>query len=187
MLVFISSSIFKLLIGIVLLQAATGMLVVVALRTDNAEVWLLLVLLALTLGLLTAFWFASIITHARKEASAQIREGFSREREKIRIRAEREKTKVMEKSHQRLIKERSRSQAKSNTLSTGLLAGALALGGILVFTQFFTFGLLLITTASGAIGGYLLRSRQAVLSRKHKQSLESKQAQKPVERISGDW
>ncbi len=150
------------------MQTATGILVVVALRTQDREVWLLFLLLALTLCMITAFWFASIITHAKKEAVAQLREGFSREREKIRVRAEREKSKVIEKSHQRIIKDRSRTQAKANTKSAALFTGTLALGGILVFTQFFTFGLLLMSTAGGAFGGYLLRSRQIFLSRKQK-------------------
>ncbi|MEN8180096.1 MAG: hypothetical protein ABFS39_15950 [Pseudomonadota bacterium] len=181
------SGIFKFLTGILLVQAATGILVVVALRTESREVWLLFVLLALTLCLLTAFWFASIITHAKKDAVAQMREGFSREREKIRVRAEREKSKVIEKSHQQIIKDRSRTQAKANTKSATLFAGVLALGGILVFTQFFTFGLLLMSTAGGAIAGYLMRSRQVFLSRRQKPSLESKQTEKHiVGKVSSD-
>lgn len=182
------SGIFKFLTGILLVQTATGILVVVALRTDNREAWLLFVLLALTLCLLTAFWFASIITHAKKDATAQIREGFSREREKIRVRAEREKSKVIEKSHRQIIKDRSRTQAKANTKSGALFVGVLALGGIMVFTQFFTFGLLIMTTAGGALAGYLMRSRQIVLSRRQKPSLESGKTEKQIgERVSGDW
>lgn len=184
---FSSSGIFKFLTGILLLQIATGILVILALRTENREIWLLFVLLALTLCLLTVFWFASIITHAKKDAMAQLQEGFSREREKIRIRAEREKSKVIEKSHQRIIKDRSRTQAKANTKSGAMFAGVLTLGVILVFTQFFTFGLLLMTTAGGAIAGYLMRSRQVILSRKQKPSLESADIVKHIgKQASGD-
>ena len=152
MLGFGSTGLFKFLIGILLVQTATGILVVAALRTDNRELWLLFVLLALTLCLLSAFWFASISSHARKDAVAQVREGFSREREKIRIRAEREKSRVMEKSHQRIIKDRRLTQAKANTKSGVLLAGTLALGGVMLFTQFLTIGLLLMAAAGGALG-----------------------------------
>jgi hypothetical protein len=174
------SNIFKFLAGILLVQAATGILVVVGLRTENPEVWLLLILLGLTLGLLSAFWFASITHHARKEATAEVREGFSREREKIRVRAEREKSRLMEKSHQRLIKERGRFQTRSNIKSGALFAGVLALGGILAFTQFFTFGLLLMTTAGGALGGYLLHSRRILPGRKQRPSLESRPSEKTI-------
>ena len=83
------SGLFKFLIGILLVQVATGILVVVAMRMENPELWILFGLLALTLCLISAFWFTSIITHAKQDAVAQIREDFSREREKIRVRAER--------------------------------------------------------------------------------------------------
>lgn len=167
------SNLLKFLIGILLMQAATAILVVVALRMENQEVWFLLTLIGLALGLTTAFWFASMVSHAQKEATAQIKEGFSREREKIRLRAEREKSKLMEKNHQRIIKDRDRSQVKSNIRSGTLLVGIVALGGILAFTQFFTFGLLLMTTAGGGLAGYLLRSRQLLPGRKQKQAVES--------------
>lgn len=182
------SGLIKFLTGILLVQSATGLLVAVALRVDNHEIWILCLLLALTLCLITAFWFTSLIAHARKDATSQVREGFSREREKIRVRAEREKSKLMERSHQQIIKERNRSQTKGKTLSTTLFAGLLALGGTLIFTQFFTFGLLLMTTAGGALAGYLLRSRQTLLGRRQRPSLESGQTEKQIgERVSGDW
>jgi len=179
------SGIFKFLAGILLVQLATGMLVMVGLRSESREVWLLLALLGLTLGLLSAFWFASITHHARKEATAQVREGFSREREKIRLRAEREKSRLMEKNHQRLIKEKDRHQTRSNLKSGALFAGVLALGGILAFTQFFTFGLLLMTTAGGALGGYLLHSRQALLGRRQKTPMKSIQVEKTIGEQAG--
>ena len=181
------SGVFRFLAGIVLVQLSTGMLVVVGLRTESREIWLLLGLLALTLGLLSAFWFASITHHAKKEATAQVREGFSREREKIRVRAEREKSRLMEKNHQRLIKERDRNQTRSNVKSGALFAGVVALGGILIFTQFFTFGLLLMTTAGGALGGYLLHSRQALLGRRQKLALKNIRNEKIIgEQASGE-
>lgn len=169
-------------IGIVLVQAATGILVMVAMNADNRQAWLLLALLALTFGLITAFWFASIMSHARQDATARLREGFSREREKIKVRAEKEKTKVMEKSHQQIIKERSRVQAKANTKTGAMFAAVLALGGIMVFTQFVTFGLLLMSAAGGALGGYLLRSRQLTTGSGQKALLPLKKDRKLLEK-----
>jgi Flp pilus assembly protein TadB len=171
-----------------LVQTATGILVLVGLRTESHEVWLLLILLALTLGLLSAFWFSSITHHAKKEATAQIQEGFSREREKIRVRAEREKSRMMEKNHQRFIKERDRFQTRSNIKSGALFAGVLTLGGILAFTQFFTFGMLLMTTAVGALSGYLLHSRQLLPGRRQKPFLESRPTEKTIgEKVRGKF
>jgi hypothetical protein len=174
------SGVFKFLTGILLVQIATGMLVVVALRSDHPEIWLLCGLLALTLGLLTVFWFSSITSQVKKEVRAQIREEFSREREKIRVRAEREKSKLMEKSHQRIIKERSRTRTQANLKSGALLTGVLGLGGILIFTQFFTVGLLLMMTAGGALAGYLMRSRQLLPGRNKKLTADRARAEKQI-------
>ena len=162
------TSIVKFFIGILLVQSATGMLVFAALRTEKQELWMLFILLALTLCLLTALWFASLVSHARRDARSQLQENFSREREKIRLKAEREKSKVIEKSHQRIIRDRSLTQAKSTIKSGAWLGGVLILGGIMIFTQFFTFGLLLMATAGGGLGGYLLHARQYRLTRPRK-------------------
>jgi len=180
------SGLFKFLTGILLVQVATGLLVAAALRTQQQELWLLFLLLALTLCLITAFWFASVTQHAKRDATARVREGFSREREKIRVRAEREKAKLIEKSQQRIIKDRSRTQAKANAKSAVLLTGVAVLGGIMVFTQFITFGLLLMATAGGALGGYLLRSRQLTLSRKRPTPLRVGPAQGQLEERTRD-
>jgi len=157
------SGIFRFLAGILLVQAATALLVVTAIRLDTREGWLLLGLFALTLGLVTAFWFGTIASHAHHEASARLREQFSREREKIRVRAEREKTRVIQKSQQQLEKDRRRTQAKANTRVTLMFTGLAAAGGLMVFTQFMTFGLLLMTGAGGALAGYMLRLKQQML------------------------
>ena len=134
------SGIFRYLAGILLVQVATALLVVTAIRLDTREAWLLLGLFALTLGLVTAFWFGTIASHAHQEATARLREQFSRERERIKVRAEREKTKVIQKSQQQLEKERRKTQAKANTRVTLMFTGLVAAGGLMVFTQFMTFG-----------------------------------------------
>ena len=175
------SSLFKFLTGIALVQLATAMLVLLAMRTDDQQMWLLILLLTLTLCLITAFWFGSIVNHAKKDALTQMQENFSREREKIRVRAEQEKTRVIEKSHQKIIKDRSLTQAKANTKTAVMFAGVLTLGGILAFTQFFTFGLLLISTTGGALSGYLFRSRQLFLAQKQKPVLSVSDSNKRIQ------
>jgi hypothetical protein len=160
------SDLIKFLLGLLLVQTATGVQVLAALRSENREIWLLFALLSLTLGSLAALWFTSIVNHARKDATARVKDDFSREREKIRLRAEREKTRVIEKSHQQIIKARDRSQAKANVKVGASFAGVLALGGIMLFSQFFTLGMLLMTTAGGALAGYSFRARQEHLNRK---------------------
>lgn len=164
------TSVFRFLVGLVLLQAATALLVVTALRLGSGEAWALLGLLALALSLLTALWFSSIVAHARHEATTRVREQFSREREKIRVRAERDKTRVIQKSQQQMEKDRRRVQARANTRVTLMFTGLVAAGGLMVFTQFMTFGLLLMTGAGGALAGYMLRIKQQLLPRRNAQS-----------------
>lgn len=177
---FTLSGVFKYLFGILLLQAATGLLVVAALRTDSREVWVLLGLFALILSILAALWFVSISTHTHKDTLNHMKEEFLREREKIRVRAEREKTRVIEKSHQRIIRDRNRTRGKSNMkLGAASLVGVLAVGGVMLFTQFLTIGMLLMTTAGAALAGYALRTRQEI-GRKEKQSLGSKPPEKLI-------
>lgn len=157
------SGIFRFLAGILLVQLATALLVVAALRMDSRQAWLLLGLFGLTLGVITAFWFGTIAAHAHQQATARLREQFSREREKIRVRAEREKARVVQKSQQQLEKDRRKVQARANTRTTLMFTGLVAAGGLMVFTQFMTFGLLLMTGAGGALAGYMLRIKQQVL------------------------
>ena len=163
------SGIFRFLAGILLVQIATALLVVTAMRMDTPQAWLLLGLFAFTLGLVTAFWFGSIAAHVHQEATARLREQFSREREKIRVRAEREKTRVIQKSQQQLEKDRRRTRAKANSRVTLMFTGLVAAGGLMVFTQFMTFGLLLMTGAGGALAGYMLRIKQQMLPRRKAQ------------------
>ena len=154
------SSLLRFLAGIFLVQVATGLLVYSGLRTDQAESWLLFSVLALLVGALSSFWFASVAGHLCKDQLVREREGFSREREQIRVRAEREKTKVIKQSHQQITKERNRVQSKA-TMKVGVaFAGAVGLGLVMMLTQFVTLGLLTVTTAGGAVGGYLYRGRR---------------------------
>ena len=100
------SILFKFLVGILLIQGAAALLVYAALKSDHMQVWLLFGAFALIMGFLAAFWFTSIASHLSKDAIARARESFSREREQIRVKAEREKTRVIKQSHQQIAKER---------------------------------------------------------------------------------
>jgi len=160
MLPFSLTSFLKYLIGVLFVQGVTVLLVVTAYRTDLERTGLLLLLLNLAIGALTAFWFTSMAAGARRQALSQAQVGFAREREKIRVRAEREKAKEVKSSRQWVSQER-RGAAQGGNLKTGLvLGGAAGLGMVMVLMQFATLGLLALTTAGGAALGYGLRARQ---------------------------
>lgn len=160
MLPFSLTSLFKYLLGVLFIQGVTVLLVVTAYRTDLEKTGLLFLLLNLAIGALTAFWFTSMAEGVRKQALTRAQEGFAREREKIRVRAEKEKTKEVKNSQRRVDREKQRAQ-KGGIRKTGLMiGGAAGLGVFMVLTQFVTLGLLTLTTAGGAALGYGLRARQ---------------------------
>jgi len=160
MLPFSLTSFFKYLIGVLFVQSVTVLLVVIAGRTDLGRTGLLFLLLNLAIGALTAFWFTTLAEGTRKQSLSRAREGFAREREKLRVRAEREKARGIKSSRQRVSRERQRART-GNNLKTGLLlGGAVGLGAVMVLTQFVTLGLLTLTTAGGAAVGYGLRARR---------------------------
>jgi len=160
--------VFKFLIGILLLQVATALLTYTALMTDLQQTAWLFAALAATLGLLVALWFDSVIGSVKEQAVARQHKRHAREREKLRIRAEKDKAK--------LAKQRKRSSGGA-TLKTGLaVGGTVGVGVALMFAQLMTLGLLTISAAGGAALGYGVRSRQEKMIR----AREQKQAERLV-------
>lgn len=131
-------------------------------------------------GFIASLWFASIASQTRKDAIAHVREGFFREREKIRVRAEKDKTKEIKRSHQQIIKETSRVRSKANFKTGAAFMGLMGIGAVMLFTQFVTVGLLTLSTAGGALVGYGVRVRQNYLSNKRKENQQNISTIKPA-------
>ena len=169
----------KYLPGILIIQVATVAMTLAAIKSGDQELWLAELLLALIIGLVTAFWFASIASHAKKDALAHAKDTFSKEREKLRVNAERKQTRLIRKSHEEIRKETNRAHARSSfKLGAGFI-GIVAAGSLMIFSQFLTLGLLTLAVGGGALGGYLMRVRQEVISR-HKQAFAISDGRKPV-------
>lgn len=149
--------------GIILVQAVTAIVVFAAGDLAEPSDWALLAA-CLAISVFAAFWFAAISSHASREAVARAREGFLREREKIKVRAEKEKTKLVEQSQRRISRETNQVQAKANFKVGAALVGAVAVGGVMMLTQFFSLGLVLLSGSGGALAGYLARMRQETRS-----------------------
>jgi len=156
----------KYLLGILIIQAATVAMTLAAIKSGDQKLWLAVLLLAMILGLVTAFWFDSIASHAKKDALANAKDEFSKEREKLRVNAERQKTRLIRKSHEEIRKETNRAHARSSfKLGAGFI-GIVAAGSLMIFSQLLTLGLLTLAVGGGALGGYLMRARQEVVSRR---------------------
>jgi len=160
MLPFSLTNFIKYLIGVLFVQGVTVLLVVTAYRTDLERTGLLFLVLNLAIGTLTAFWFTSMAEGVRRQALSRAKEGFAREREKLRVHAEREKAKQVRNSQRRISREKQRAQPGGNLKTSLMLGGAAGLGVVMVLAQFVTLGLLTLTTAGGAALGYGLRARQ---------------------------
>ncbi|MGB8336168.1 MAG: hypothetical protein WCE56_16865 [Desulfobacterales bacterium] len=150
----------KFIPGILLLQVTTIALVLIAPADLQNWGWLRLAVPVLIVGFLTAFWFGSVAAHQREDKISRLKELHAKERETIRVNAERAKTKLIKQSQHKTMQEVRRSSTRAN-IKVGLaFAGAAALGGLLVLTQFMSLGLLTLATVGGALGGYTLRFRQ---------------------------
>ncbi len=154
-------SLLRFLPGILVLQISTATLVYALMMPESHDaLWIPVTVLGGVVSLLSALWFGSIAEHVKKDALASAKTTHARERENLVVTAEIDKRAALEKSHQRILRETARAQSQAYwRLGLGL-TGLLALGGIMVAIEFMTVGLLMMATAGGALGGYVLRSRQ---------------------------
>ena len=149
----------KFIPGILLLQVITVALVLIAPADFENWGWLRLAIPVLIAGLLTAFWFGSIAAHQRKDEINRLKVYHAKEREIIRVKTERAKTKLVKQSQRKTLREARRSSMRANFKIGLAFAGAAGLGGFLILTQFMSLGVLTLTAVGGALGGYTLRLR----------------------------
>jgi hypothetical protein len=155
-------SLIRFLVGILLLQGVTGLLVYTALNTDWQSTWPLFLLLGGSIGVLVALWFSAMVGADRRHAVARASERFSKEREQIRVKAEQQRTKDV-RTQERLAAKAAKGGGlgRGLTLKSGArVGGAVGVGTAMLLTQFVTLGLLTIATAGGAALGYGVRARQ---------------------------
>ena len=150
----------KFIPGILLLQVITIALVLIAPADLGNWGWLRLTIPVLIAGFLTAFWFGSIAAYQRKDEISRLKEYHAKERETIRVNAERTKSKLIKQAQRKTIQEVRRSSTRANIKVWLVLAGSIGLGGLLLLTQYMSLGLLTLSTVGGALGGYILCNRQ---------------------------
>ncbi len=179
----------KFLLGVIVVQLVTLSLffAVTGTELENTQLMLTIGLLEVLFSVLAAFWFSSIARQRHRDELESVKEAHAREREKIRVNAERQKSRILNKSHKQMLKETRRAHAGANLKVGAAFAGALALGAVMLSTQFVTFGLLILTTAGGGLAGYLARGKQIALSAKKGLILPKQQKighEKPPKKLS---
>ena len=161
-------SLFKFLPGLVILQVATAALLINADASAHGANWALIGAAGAIIALLVGLWFSSLADHLKKDALAQVREDFARERERFLVAAEADKRTIVEESHNRIVEETNRAHAKANFKLGAALVAMLGFAGVLLYIELVTLALVTITTAGGALAGYVVRARQDSLALKKK-------------------
>ncbi|WPD22904.1 MAG: hypothetical protein SD837_22320 [Candidatus Electrothrix scaldis] len=180
--------------GIFLLQAVTGGLAYLLITGGSSiENNLLFALIALDIAfiLLMALWFSSLARQNNFAAMESLKEAHAKEREKLRVNAERQKNRLVNKKHKEILRETKRAYAMANIKAGTVVTGLVVLGGVLLYTQFITFGSMLLTAGGGGLLGYLARAKQENLFRRGPSSLSElspkateKQEQKKLTKTS---
>ena len=156
--------------GILLVQIVTLAIFWVNLDATGQTLWLQAGFPSALIAVVTALWLASIGRADAERASVKLRLDHARDREKLQLDAERSKAKVLERSFKEMRKQERRVSRRANVKVGLAFIGVTAAGVLLLITELFTLGLMTITTASGAMGGYLLRMRQSRIDSSHRAS-----------------
>ena len=151
---------FRFLIGIIIIQLSTVALVFLAPAELRGLGWLRLIIPIALMGVFAAFWFNSIANHKSKDEVSKLQESHAREREKLQVNAERAKTRIMKKTQQQIARDAKITHGKANFKVGATLAAAVGFGALMLLTEMLTLGLITMTTAGGALGGYLYRGRK---------------------------
>jgi len=155
----------KYFLAIFLIQIIAAALALLAPNDLQATDWLRLAIPLLLISIVAAFWFNSMASHLRKDHIARADRRFAKEREKIRVNAERAKTRVVKQAQKDIAREAKTTHAKANFKVGAAFAGAIGAGALMLLIGSMTLGLSILTTAGGALGGYLYRARKEVHSK----------------------
>ncbi|MGV6816356.1 MAG: hypothetical protein ACWA44_03685 [Thiotrichales bacterium] len=146
--------------GLVIVQLAAIALTLLFPTPATLEEWLRLLLVSSMVTVLVAFWFDALAKHASKDKIAKAAENFAKEREELRVKAEKEKTRVVKETQKQIAKETFKVNSRANLKVGAALTGVAGIGALLVFTQFMSLGLVALAGAGGGLAGYVTRVRQ---------------------------
>lgn len=146
--------------GLIIAQLSAIALLILFPPPQTMEEWLRLLLVSGMVTVLVAFWFDALSKHASKDRLAKVAEGYAKEREELRVKAEKEKTRVVKETQKQIAKETFKVNSRANVKVGAALTGVAGIGALLVFTQFMSLGLVALAGAGGGLAGYITRVRQ---------------------------
>ncbi|MEN8199220.1 MAG: hypothetical protein ABFR63_04000 [Thermodesulfobacteriota bacterium] len=158
---------FKFFIGIIISQLAAVALFYTALQTDPDNSRSLLLIAGADLGfiVLISLWFNTISRQCHHQEMESVKEAHAREREEIKVNAERQKTRLINKSNKELLRRTRQADRMANVKITAGFAVLGAAGVFLLTSQFATLGMFLLTGAGSGLAGYFIRTRQEMTAR----------------------
>ncbi len=149
--------------GVLLIQAISLVVLWVNIGSDvllGPDLLVKVLLPLLLLAVTTALWFDSIARNRAADMIAKLKERHARDREKLQVETQKEKSKVIKDAHKEIVREQRRVNSKAN-MKVGVAFFAAAGAGILMLiTELVTFGMMTLMTAGGALSGYLFRGRR---------------------------
>ncbi|HIP80036.1 MAG TPA: hypothetical protein EYH07_16450 [Kiloniellaceae bacterium] len=151
---------FRFIPGILLIQAITFAFALFRPEALQGWGWAGYAAVLGSLGILTALWFGAIAAHLRKDEIARLKDQFAQEREKLKVSAERAKTRVVKQAQKEIHRQTRRTSAQANFKVGAAIAAAVGAGGLMILSQFITLGVITLATSGGALAGYLFRVRQ---------------------------
>ncbi|NEX23147.1 hypothetical protein G3480_23090 [Thiorhodococcus mannitoliphagus] len=170
-------SFIRFLIGISLLQGLTVLLVYTALSTDWRTTWPLFTALGASIGVVVALWFNTIVFADRHRVVSKVSERYSKEREKIRVRAEQQRVKETRDSERKAAKAQKRASAGMSLKTGVVVGGTVGVGVAMMLAQFMTLGFATLAAAGGAAVGYAVRGRQEKLLSSRRLAMQERRLQ----------
>ena len=156
---------FKFLPGILLIQLGTAGLVFIGINwLHEPQLIIVLIAFAIIFAVLTTFWFGSIVSNLHNSTHAKLQAKHAKDRERILLKAERDKAKISSKSFQQVDKASKNAHAKANFKVGAAVAVAVGAGGIMILSQLFTVGVMILIASGSGLAGYLTRVRQERLT-----------------------
>jgi len=164
---------FRFLPGIIVIQIISASLAYIAINWSlDAQQIILLCVFSVIIAILTTFWFGSIAHQTHQSGYAKLKEKHAKDREKLLLKAEREKARIHSKKSKEIDSTAKSAIAKANFKVGLAVAAAVGVGGIMIMSQLVTVGMMMFVASGSGLAGYLARSKQESLSKSKLISLD---------------
>jgi len=151
----------KFFLAIVFIQIITITLIYISPTRLNDIDYLRLTIPLLFIAMLMAFWLNSLAGHGKKDVVDKMKDSFAKEREEIRVKAEKN-----------IAKEAKVTHAKANFKVGAAFAGVVGVGALFILAQMMTAALLTLSAAGGAAGGFYWRGKHLSKRKEKNEQLE---------------